>query len=109
MGAGMGEGEADIGGGPAGGEAAAGPAGAAPEPLTRDEQQAVALDWLSAMWTEALKRGVSPETLVEVVLTAAFSEVIRLYGRDAAVALAEKIPPQIRDLPGAEPPPPPAG
>lgn len=80
---------------------AAEPAG----PLSRAEQQDIALEWLAAMWTEALKRGVSQETLIEVVLTATFAEVIRLFGRDTAVALAQKIPAQLCDLAVAGTPP----
>lgn len=60
------------------------------EPLSDDQQMALALDWYVAMWDEALNRGVAAEAMGMISLSATTSKLVRSFGRDATVALLER-------------------
>lgn len=69
---------------------------AAPPALSVAEQREIAVDWFFTMWAEALKRGVTVDTLAAVALSGTLGELVRLYGENGVATLAESLPAQIR-------------
>ena len=51
-----------------------------PNELSDEEQTAVAVEWYLAMWDEALKRGVAPETMVLVAMSATTNKLCEIFG-----------------------------
>ena len=68
----------------------------ATEPLSEDDQKRLGLEWFSAMWTEALERGITPQTMVTVCLTKTINQFVSTYGEDGAARLVAELPDQIR-------------
>ena len=58
--------------------------------LSDEEQTAVAVEWYLAMWDEALKRGVSPETMVLVALSATTNKLSEIFGQEHASLLIKQ-------------------
>ena len=61
-----------------------------PNELSDDEQTAVAVEWYLAMWDEALKRGVAPETMVLVALSATTNKLGEIFGQEHASLLIKQ-------------------
>jgi len=55
--------------------------------LTEDQQTAIALDWFSAMWENAIERGVTPELMAIVCVSATSRKLLDVYGKDQAAIL----------------------
>lgn len=62
----------------------------APRELSDEEQTAVAVEWYLAMWDEALKRGVAPETMVLVALSATTNKLGEIFGPEHASLLIKQ-------------------
>ena len=62
----------------------------APNELSDEEQTAVAVEWYLAMWDEALKRGVAPETMVLVALSATTNKLGEIFGPEHASLLIKQ-------------------
>ncbi len=60
--------------------------------LSDEEQTAVAVEWYLAMWDEALKRGVAPETMVLVALSATTNKLSEILARNTPVCLSSRRP-----------------
>ena len=58
--------------------------------LSDEEQTAVAVEWYLAMWDEALKRGVAPETMVLVALSATTNKLSEIFGQEHASLLIKQ-------------------
>ena len=58
--------------------------------LSDEEQTAVAVEWYLAMWDEALKRGVAPETMVLVALSATTNKLSDIFGQEHASLLIKQ-------------------
>ena len=58
--------------------------------LGDEEQTAVAVEWYLAMWNEALNRGVSPETMSLVALSATASKLSEVFGVEHAALLIKQ-------------------
>lgn len=58
-------------------------------PLGEHEETDLALEWFSAMWEEAIKRGVSAQSLSLVVLSASVSKLVDVFGEEAAAEMLE--------------------
>lgn len=61
------------------------------------QQHTVAIEELSAAWDRALERGVSGELLVSSFLAVSVSNLVRMYGKDAAREIIETLPVRIQD------------
>tara|TARA_A100000164_G_C21385491_1_gene530628 strand:+ start:138 stop:401 length:264 start_codon:yes stop_codon:yes gene_type:complete len=61
-----------------------------PNELSDEEQTAVAVEWYLAMWDEALKRGVMPETMVLVALSATTNKLAEIFGQEHASLLMKQ-------------------
>ena len=61
-----------------------------PNELSDEEQTAVAVEWYLAMWDEALKRGVAPETMVLVALSATTNKLSEIFGQEHASLLVKQ-------------------
>ena len=61
-----------------------------PNELSDEEQTAVAVEWYLAMWDEALKRGVAPETMVLVALSATTNKLGEIFGHEHASLLIKQ-------------------
>ena len=61
-----------------------------PNELSDEEQTAVAVEWYLAMWDEALKRGVAPETMVLVALSATTNKLSEIFGQEHASLLIKQ-------------------
>jgi len=58
--------------------------------LSEDEQAVIAMDWFLAMWDEAIKRGVSPQTMSLTALSVTVSRLTTVFGSAQAAALLKK-------------------
>lgn len=58
--------------------------------LSEEEQTAVAVEWYLAMWNEALARGVAPETMALVALSATASKLSETFGAEHASLLIKQ-------------------
>ncbi len=73
------------------------------EELSDEEQTAVAVEWYLAMWDEALKRGVAPETMVLVALSATTNKLSEIFGPEHAGLLIKQTADNItEDSPDAD-------
>ena len=61
-----------------------------PNELSDEEQTAVAVERYLAMWDEALKRGVMPETMVLVALSATTNKLGEIFGQEHASLLIKQ-------------------
>jgi hypothetical protein len=68
-----------------------------PNELSDEEQTAVAVEWYLAMWDEALKRGVAPETMVLVALSATTNKLGEIFGPEHASLLIKQTADNIVD------------
>lgn len=58
-------------------------------PLGENDETDLALEWFSAMWDEAIKRGVSPQSLSLVILSASVSKLVDIFGEQSAAEMLE--------------------
>ena len=64
--------------------------------LSEDDQALVAMDWYMAMWDEAMKRGVSPETMSLTALSVTASRLSSTFGSAQAASLLKNTAKNVR-------------
>jgi len=65
--------------------------------LSDDDQAIIAMDWFLAMWDEAMKRGVTAETMSLTALSVTASRLTTIFGSAKAAALIENTAKNTRD------------
>jgi len=58
-----------------------------PGDLSEEEQTVIAMDWFMAMWDEAMKRGVTAETMALTALSVTASKLAATFGASQAASL----------------------
>jgi hypothetical protein len=67
------------------------------EPAPEHEQKMVALGYVREAWAEARIDGVDDDCMAMSCLFAAFAELVRTYGEEAAATYAESLSKRIRN------------
>ena len=63
--------------------------------LADHEQKRAALEFLQEAWLEARLHGVEGDCMAQICLFTAFSELVSIYGEDAAARYAKNLPERI--------------
>jgi transcription initiation factor TFIIIB Brf1 subunit/transcription initiation factor TFIIB len=64
--------------------------------LAEDEEKRIALNLILDAWDEALKRGVSAESLASAAIYAALTDMVDLHGEGDVARMADGLGPRIR-------------
>jgi len=67
------------------------------DPRRDREHKRAAVGYITEAWAEARHDGIDGDCLAQTCLFAAFAELVKTYGEDAAAQFAEGLAPRIRD------------
>ena len=58
--------------------------------ISEEEQLVIAMDWFIAMWDEAIKRGVTEDTMGMITLSATITKLVKQFGSENAAAILQR-------------------